>query len=70
MSRTVWGLVKEGVVVPDVPLPEGQRVEIVLEGDAVPPELREEWEAWDRASVNALDLVERLAKESAKDEEG
>jgi hypothetical protein len=70
MSRSVRGVVKEGVVVPDVPLPEGQRVEIVLPdaSSSVPPELEQEWQAWDRASAKALELVERLAEESEKDE--
>jgi hypothetical protein len=72
MTRSIPGIVKEGVVVPDAPLPEGQRVVIVVsEGSLpVPPELREEWEAWDRASANALDLVERLARGSANDDKG
>jgi hypothetical protein len=67
MTGKVGGVVKNGVIVPDAPLPEGQRVEIVPaeEAVAVPPQLREEWEAWDRASANALDLVERLAQEPA-----
>ncbi len=67
---TVWGVVKEGVVVPDAPLPEGVRVEIRLPEPAggTPPELQAEFEAWDRASANALDMVERLAREGEGDE--
>ena len=47
-------------------LPEGARVEIRLADapPAVPPELRAEFEAWDRASANALEVVERLARGS------
>jgi hypothetical protein len=66
MTWNIWGTVKEGVVVPDTPLPEGRRVEIVLTD--VPPELQEEWQAWERASSNALELVEHLAKEAERDE--
>lgn len=69
MARTVSGVVKGGVVVPDTPLPEGERVEIVL-SDAVPPDLEEEWRAWDRASDRALETVERLAQEQEQDEKG
>ena len=67
---TVWGVVKEGVVVPEAPLPEGARVEIRLPDPppGLPPELKAELEAWDRASANALDLVERLAREGEGDE--
>jgi hypothetical protein len=64
-SEAVEGVVREGVVVPSSPLPEGARVEIRVLAPAVevPPELRTEFEAWDRASASALELVERLAKE-------
>ena len=72
MSTTVWGVVKDGLVIPSSPLPEGARVEIRLADapPAVPPELQAEFEAWDRASANALELVERLARESEADEKG
>jgi hypothetical protein len=62
MTTIIGGIVKSGLVVPDSPLPEGARVEIVL--SEVEPELQAEFEAWDRASAQALDLVERLAQES------
>jgi hypothetical protein len=64
MATTIGGVVKEGRVVPDSPLPEGARVEIVLRDQppGVPPELQAEFDAWDRASAEALDLVERLAQ--------
>lgn len=65
MTTTVWGVVREGRVVPSSPLPEGAHVEIRL---ADPPagvseELQAVFEAWGRASDRALDLVERLADE-------
>jgi hypothetical protein len=70
MSDTVAGFVKNGVVVPNTPLPEGALVEVrVIHGPiAVPPGLQEECDAWDRASAAALDLVERLAREGEDDE--
>ncbi len=63
MPNTTWGVVKEGVVVPDTTLPEGVRVEIVVHDGPleVPPELQAEFDAWEMASAHALDLVERLA---------
>jgi hypothetical protein len=69
MSRTVAGFVKNGVVVPNAPLPEGAFVEvhvIHLPID-VSPELQEEFDAWDKASAEALELVERLAREGQGD---
>jgi hypothetical protein len=70
MAITIPGIVKNGVVVPNTPLPEGAHVEISLSGGPVqvPPELQEELAAWQQASANALALVERMAQESAADE--
>ena len=70
MSLVVAGFVKNGVVVPNVPLPEGAFVEVhvIHEKIEVPPELQEEFDAWDRASAEALELVERLAREGQGDE--
>ncbi len=71
MSIVVAGFVKNGVVVPNAPLPEGAFVEVhVVSGPIeVPPELQEEFDAWDRASAESLDLVERLAREGEGDAE-
>jgi hypothetical protein len=65
MSAIFAGLVKNGVVVPNAPLPEGALVEVrvVREPADIPPELQAELEAWQRAGANALELVERLAQE-------
>ncbi len=72
MSVTIGGIVKNGVIVPNAPLPEGTHVEILVNDGSsdVPPELQEELTAWQRASANALALVERLAQESEADEKG
>jgi hypothetical protein len=65
MATTIWGVVKDGRIVTNSPLPEGACVEIrVCEGSPeMPPDLREELEPWDLASAKALDLIERLAGE-------
>lgn len=70
MTTTVWGVVREGRVVPSSPLPEGARVEIRLADPLpdVPEDLQSEFEAWGRASDKALDLVENLAEEGEVDE--
>ena len=68
---TICGVVKDGLIVPSSPLPEGSAVEIRLcDALEVPPELQEELAAWRRASANALDLVERLAQEGTPNEKG
>jgi hypothetical protein len=69
MSVTVAGFVKNGVVVPNTPLPEGAFVEVrVIRGPIeVPPELQEEFDAWDRASATSLEQVERLARQGEED---
>jgi hypothetical protein len=70
MSVPVAGFVKNGVVVPNTPLPEGAFVEVrVLHAPIeVPPELQSELDAWHQASAEALELVERLAREGEADE--
>jgi hypothetical protein len=72
MSRSVRGVVKNGLVVPSAPLPEGVQVEIHLPEPLpeIPPDVQEELTAWQRASANALELVERLGQESTGDEKG
>jgi hypothetical protein len=72
MSMIVAGFVKNGVVVPNAPLPEGAFVEVhVIHGPIeVPPELQAELEAWQRASAESLELVERLAREGDADAKG
>jgi hypothetical protein len=67
MTAVIRGIVKDGVVVPASPLPEGAPVEIRLVEAApeVPPELRAELDAWQLAGAEALELVERLAREGA-----
>ena len=70
MSVTVAGVVKNGVVVPNAPLPEGAFVEIhVIRGlTEVPPELQEEFDAWERAGAGTIEMVERLAEEMEANE--
>lgn len=64
MAFPTHGIVRNGVVVPDAPLPEGIQVEIrPCAAPDVPADLEEELRAWRQASANALDLVERLAGE-------
>ena len=69
MDLVVQGVVRDGHVVPDTPLPEGARVEVRLVGPPpdVPPELQAEFEAWGRASDRALELIEGSAPEGGAD---
>lgn len=66
MQLIVAGFVKNGVVVPNMPLPEGAFVEVhVIRGPIeVPPDLQAELDAWQLAGAQALELVERLAREA------
>jgi hypothetical protein len=72
MSIVVAGFVKNGVVVPNAPLPEGAFVEVhVIRGPIeVPPELQAELDAWQRAGAGTLEMVERLAEEADANEKG
>jgi hypothetical protein len=69
VALIIAGVVRNGVVVPNAPLPEGAFVEVrvVSESIEVPPELLEEFDAWDWASAQSLELVERLAQEGEDD---
>jgi len=72
MSIIIAGFVKNGVVVPNAPLPEGAFVEVhVIRGPIeVPPELQEEFDAWQLAGAETLEMVERLAREGDVHEKG
>ena len=72
MDTTILGVVKNGIIVPSSPLPDGAQVEIRLHQPMleVPPQLQEELQAWQQASAKALDLVERLAQEGTTNEKG
>lgn len=72
MPDIVAGFVKNGVVVPHAPLPEGAFVEVhVIRGPFdIPPELQEELEAWQLAGAESLKSVERLAGEGEADAKG
>ncbi len=64
MDVTVQGIVRDGRIILDTPLPEGARVEVRIVGPLeVPPELQLEFEAWGRASDRALELVEKMSEE-------
>jgi hypothetical protein len=66
LSIIVAGVVKDGVVVPNAPPPEGAFVEVhVVSGPIeIPPELQAELKAWQQASAEALELVERTVRGS------
>jgi hypothetical protein len=65
MSRTITGVVTNGVIVPNSPLPEGTRVEIRLQPvrPEVTPDLQEEFDGWERAGAGTVEMVEHLADE-------
>jgi predicted DNA-binding antitoxin AbrB/MazE fold protein len=61
------GLVKNGLVVPLGPvlLPEGAQVEIVIPSlsSELTPELRTEFDAWERVSDEAWALIDQWERE-------
>jgi hypothetical protein len=65
----IQGVVRNGRVVPDAPLPEGARVEVRLvePHPQVPPDLQSEFEAWGRASDRALELIDGPVPEGEAD---
>src|SRR5438094_3099686 len=70
MSTTITGVVTNGVIVPNSPLPEGARVEIRLQPvrPVVTPDLQEELDGWERAGAGTIEMVERLAEQMEANE--
>jgi len=64
VPTTIPGIVTNGVVVPNSPLPEGAHVDIHLRlRPEVSAELQEEFDGWERAGAGTIEMVERLAEE-------
>ena len=59
------GIVKNGIVIPETgaDLPEGIRVEIVFAPPTMTPELKAEFEAWDRIGDEAWAMIEQWERE-------
>lgn len=71
MPAVIWGVVHDGKIVPQAPLPEGLHVQITVPEDPViPEELQADLDAWSRGNAGALARVEELAEEMARHEEG
>ena len=70
MKTITMGEVKNGVIVPNIPLPDRAwvRIEVLGVPPEMPPGLQEELDAWQLASAQALELVERQAQEMEEDE--
>lgn len=62
MVAVMRGIVKDGKIIPDRPLPEGETVEIGLLSDstAFSKELQYEFDAWTQGSNEALAAVENM----------
>jgi hypothetical protein len=71
MASMFLGIVRDGKIVPETILPEGLHVQIAVPEDVViPEELEAELEAWSQGNADALAMVEQLAEEMGRREEG
>ncbi len=71
MSDTIWGVVRDGKIIPQSPLPDGLHVQITVpEGGLIPEELQSEPDAWSQGNADALAMVEKLAEEMAARDQG
>ena len=70
MSSTITGVVTNGVIVPNSPLPEGARVEIRPQPvrPEVTSDLQEDLDGWEHAGAGTMEMVERLAEEMEANE--
>ncbi len=61
----ISGFVKNGLIVPlgHAALPEGTQVEIVIPAAELSPELRAEFDAWERASDEAWAQIDEWERE-------
>jgi hypothetical protein len=64
-GRTITGIVKDGVIVPQVgsTLPEGMEVNIVIPDEAMTPELKEELAAWQQAGMQTWAMIDEWERE-------
>jgi hypothetical protein len=62
----IGGIVKNGIIIPegDAKLPDGTKVEIVISTLEVPPELKAEMDAWERAGDEAWAMIDQWEKEA------
>ena len=71
MATIILGVVREGKIVPETTRLEGLRVQIsVPEEVVIPEELQSDLEAWSQGNADALAMVEQLAEEMGRHEEG
>ncbi|GEM_PF-2394951 len=72
MSATMWGVVKGGIIIPQSPLPEGARVQIVVSPETVelPPDLQAEFDSWSLGSAEALAAFEQQLDADANHAQG
>lgn len=65
MSSTIWGVVQDGKIIPQTPLPDGLQVQITVPEDVlIPEELRAELTGWSQGNVGALAMVELLIRDA------
>jgi len=69
MTAVTWGVVKNGLVVPQAPLPEGAHVQILV-GAELPNDMQAEFDAWARGSAEALAAFEEQLDKDAGHAQG
>lgn len=64
-GRTITGIVKGGVIVPQTGngLPEGLEVSIVIKEESMTPELKEELAAWQQAGMQTWSMIDEWESE-------
>jgi hypothetical protein len=71
MAAVIWGVVREGKIVPQATLPEGLHVQITIPEEVeISQELQAELDACCQGNAEALDMVEQLAEEMGHFEKG
>jgi uncharacterized protein (DUF433 family) len=65
MSNTIWGVVQDGKIIPQTPLPDGLQVRITVpEEVAIPGEFRAELDARSLGNAEVLAMVESVSRDA------
>jgi uncharacterized protein (DUF433 family) len=65
MSQTIWGVVQDGKIIPQTPLPDGLHVQITVpEEITIPEDIQAERLGWSQGNAEALAMVESLGRDA------
>jgi uncharacterized protein (DUF433 family) len=65
MSQTIWGVVQDGKIIPQTPLPDGLQVQITVPEEVlIPDDIQAELLGLSQGNAEALAMVESLSRDA------